>query len=427
MSVADGVCSAVPLGIRVGGPLGLEAQRRMRRRAIFECGKCDPRVGDTDVLAPWVFVLEAARWGELSRLAEDLAAETLALEGALLARPQLWRGLGLSRALCRALAGAASEPVRGPRLMRFDFHPTAEGWKVSEVNSDVPGGFIEAGGFTRLMAEELAAAGLLTDCFCVPPPDPARAIATALCRAAGASDGVIALVHATAYSDDRSVAECIGAAVRSLGREACAVAPDHLAWRPDGGANLIASGRPVAALHRFFPGEWLDNLPRSAGWRHFFAGSPVPQMNPGAALLTQTKRHPLCWDATDLRLPGWRQLLPETCEPRRALREGLEGWVLKPAWGRVGGGIVMKGVTPEADVRKLRWGARLFPREWVAQRRFQPIAIPTSFGPVFPCFGVYVVEGSVAGIYARASSTPLIGDTAWDAAVLVEQNRGGGA
>ena len=28
--------------------------------------------------------------------------------------------------------------------MRFDFHPTIAGWAVSEVNSDVPGGYNEA-------------------------------------------------------------------------------------------------------------------------------------------------------------------------------------------------------------------------------------------------------------------------------------------
>ena len=36
-------------------------------------------------------------------------------------------------------------PQKHVRLMRYDFHPTVGGgWAVSEVNSDVPGGFAEA-------------------------------------------------------------------------------------------------------------------------------------------------------------------------------------------------------------------------------------------------------------------------------------------
>lgn len=33
-------------------------------------------------------------------------------------------------------------PERHVRLIRFDFHPTTDGWSVSEVNSDVPGGLL---------------------------------------------------------------------------------------------------------------------------------------------------------------------------------------------------------------------------------------------------------------------------------------------
>ena len=37
------------------------------------------------------------------------------------------------------------DPQDHIRLMRYDFHPTIDGkWAVSEVNSDVPGGFAES-------------------------------------------------------------------------------------------------------------------------------------------------------------------------------------------------------------------------------------------------------------------------------------------
>ena len=38
------------------------------------------------------------------------------------------------------------------RVLRFDFHWTCDGWRISEVNSDVPGGFSEASELPALMA-----------------------------------------------------------------------------------------------------------------------------------------------------------------------------------------------------------------------------------------------------------------------------------
>jgi hypothetical protein len=42
------------------------------------------------------------------------------------------------------------------RLMRFDFHPSIDGnWVVTEVNSDVPGGFAEASLMPQLAKDVL--------------------------------------------------------------------------------------------------------------------------------------------------------------------------------------------------------------------------------------------------------------------------------
>ena len=80
--------------------------------------------------------------------------------------------------------------------MRFDFHFTPEGWRISEVNADVPGGFIEASGFVELMAEYYPDYSI--------PPNPAEAYEEALALAAG-KGAAIGLVHATAHYDDRQV------------------------------------------------------------------------------------------------------------------------------------------------------------------------------------------------------------------------------
>ncbi|MCL4192911.1 MAG: hypothetical protein KJZ87_14350, partial [Thermoguttaceae bacterium] len=77
-------------------------------------------------------------WQRLAQTAERLDAETRAAEEELCQRPDLQRLLGLPWRIRRALRRAATPPA-GPRVMRFDFHFTTDGWRISEVNSDVPG------------------------------------------------------------------------------------------------------------------------------------------------------------------------------------------------------------------------------------------------------------------------------------------------
>ena len=53
-----------------------------------------------------------------------------------------------------SIRGCEPAPVREEDVgvLRFDFHWTTEGWRISEANTDVPGGFNEASGFARLLA-----------------------------------------------------------------------------------------------------------------------------------------------------------------------------------------------------------------------------------------------------------------------------------
>ena len=129
-----------------------DVMARVRRRAIFECCKWDPQVEDTDVLAGFALLLSLPAWHQLAGWAETLYAETLAAELEIAGRADLLRMLGLPPGIERILAAAPPAVKPGPRVMRFDFHFTTEGWRISEVNSDVPGGYIESTGFTQLMA-----------------------------------------------------------------------------------------------------------------------------------------------------------------------------------------------------------------------------------------------------------------------------------
>ena len=393
-------------------PLDDEAFARLRRRAIFDCFKWDPQVGDSCAIARHPLVITRAAWSALVPLAEALAKETLLAEREIAQRPELHRALGLPRAVRRALRGVTSHGAShsAARLMRFDFHFTTDGWRISEVNCDVPGGLNEASGFPGLMATHYPWAASVGD--------PAAAYAGALARQAGAN-GTIAFVHATAYSDDQQMMSCIARLVGAAGVSIHLASPGHVAWTSEQ-ARLHAAWwhGPLDVIVRFFPAEWLDGLPRSTDWQRFFAGSRTPISNPATAIVTQSKRFPLIWDRLRTSLCTWRRLLPETRDPRDAPWRSSDDWLVKPAFGRVGEGVGIRGVIEETEMRRIARSVRWWPRAWVAQRRFHTVPMSIADSPVFPCLGVYTLDDRVIGAYGRLSSQPVIDWRAADAAVL---------
>ena len=239
----------------------------------------------------------------------------------------------------------------------------------------------------------------------------------------GVSGGTVALVHATAYTDDRQVMVYLGRELAARGCRPVLAAPNHLRWH-NGKAELCgaAGDGAVDLVFRFFPGEWLPNLSwpnlsSQTGWHHYFSGARTPQCNPATALLIQSKRFPLVWDQMTTALSTWRQALPETHDPREVdwRHDGAGDWVLKPALGRVGDGVGIAGATEEKDWKTIHRAVRRHPEDWVAQRRFE--ALPQ--GGLFPCIGVYTVDGRAAGAYGRAAGRPLIDHRAQDVAVLI--------
>jgi hypothetical protein len=118
---------------RATSPLDPETFARVRESAIFECFKWDPQVEDVSVLTPFALAISRETWEALSSLAEQLARETIAAEMSLLQHEGLHRKMGFSRAIRKALRSAAASPaVAATRFMRFDFHYTSDGWRISE-------------------------------------------------------------------------------------------------------------------------------------------------------------------------------------------------------------------------------------------------------------------------------------------------------
>jgi len=399
--------------LRIGASLPEREWRSLRLRTIFEDCKWDPQCSDRPVLARYPIVIQANEWKRLCGLAEQLAREALQAEDELEHRPDLIRELGLPRPVRRCFARNGEAPsAQAARVMRFDFHFITNGWRISEVNCDVPGGFIEAGGFTEKMARHISGVGI--------PPNPGRVYSEAIRRAVG--DGArVALIHATAHSDDRQVMEYLSRILSRAGVRAVLLSPSHLRWEA-GCARIsccFAEGCPDL-LVRFFPGEWLPRLGDSSLWRSYFRGGRTPMSNPGNAILVQSKRFPLVWDRFKTPLPTWRALLPETRCPSDVRDLGSGAWVLKPALGRVGEDVGMRGVTEDRAWRRIVFGARWRPSVWAAQERFEAVALENYDGAVYPCLGVFVIDGKAAGVYGRAARKPLIDHEAQDVPVLIE-------
>ena len=241
------------------------------------------------MVADFPLILEAGEWNAVAIAAEQLSTEVLDAERELLTRPDLHRRLGLPRAICKVLRAVTHENVANgaARIMRFDFHFTPDGWRISEVNADVPGGFIEASGFTELMA----------DCYpsYTTPKNPANAYLDAIVNAAG-EGRLVGLAHATAHYDDRQVMQYLAEGLHRRGMRTLLLSPAHLEWQSGFARTTGPFGKsPVDLLVRFFPAEWLPNLRRRSLWEPWFCAGKTAMSNPGIALFGQSKRFPLVW------------------------------------------------------------------------------------------------------------------------------------
>ncbi len=137
-----------------GKLLSAKDWKEYRKRVLLDCRDCDIQRENYFNLARFPLLMEPEEWQTLTTLSEKLTKEALALERELILRTDLHEKLGLPAEIRKALQKCAGQcrPEGAARLMRFDFHFTPEGWRITEVNADVMGGLIEGGSFTELMA-----------------------------------------------------------------------------------------------------------------------------------------------------------------------------------------------------------------------------------------------------------------------------------
>jgi glutathionylspermidine synthase len=293
----------------VPGSLNSAQFASLRNTLILGSCKWDPQVEDVSTLAGFPLVLCQAHWQKLSRWAEQLSHETFAAEHEILRNSHLLKSLGMPRKL-RAVLSRAGESPASPaavRVLRFDFHFTSEGWKLSEVNSDVPGGFCESSLYPQLMARHF-------DQW-QPAGDPATLWAGAVSQAS--RQGTVALLSAPGFMEDHQVIAYLASCLRKLGCRTNLANPIQIQWE-GGRARLktMWSQAPVDALVRFFQAEWMPKLLRGCSWNEYFVGGLTPIANPGIAAISESKRLPLVWNELASPMTTWRALLPETRDPR---------------------------------------------------------------------------------------------------------------
>ncbi len=302
--------------LRAGPALTPEIAASIRRSMILDFCKWDPQIGDVSTIAPFSLLMSEQDWTHLSDSAEALAAETADAEQELLGRPELHPILAVPRSLRTALQKTTRGDVRTAaiRVMRFDFHWTTDGWHVSEVNSDVPGGFAEASSLPMLMSCQLSPK-------LRPAGDPAGDLARALFAVSGGK--AVVLLAAAGFIEDQQVTAYLARRLAEYGATACLAGPRQLEWR--GGQCILhqtSAQFDVGAIFRFYQAEWLCRLPRRC-WMPFFSEIRPVISNPISAALTESKRFPLVWDALKVSLPTWRRLLPESRNPREcAMAQG---------------------------------------------------------------------------------------------------------
>ena len=226
-------------------------------------------------------------------------------------------------------------------------------------------------------------------------------------------------MHATSYSDDRQVMQFLGDYFMKNGFQSLYSAPDHLAWGQRRAASLIEDEEgPIDGIVRFFPLEWMANLPKSADW-HGYYDTETPSCNHPVAIFAQSKRLPIVWDSLGIAVPTWKELLPET---REAAKNLDSTWIYKPALGRVGEGISIREAISADELVRIKKAVRRNPDDWVAQKRFDSIPVTSADGESFHlCVGVFTVDGKAAGFYGRVSSHPRIDAKVKDIPLLIEK------
>ncbi len=397
-------------------PIPNDMYNEYKLDVMLDCYKWDPQFCDNNTVAKYALVLSEKEHEELKLLTEKLIKETTEAENFLNKNLKYTKALEIPNKFRSDIKSMKNyNPDKHIRLMRFDFHPTLENkWAVSEVNSDVPGGFAEATLMNRKSLEYLSNENYYAISF-------GDFLADAIKKKVR-QEGRIMLVHCTSYSDDRQVMQFLGDKLSGMGYEVIYAAADQLKFE-NGKAISILNNREgeVDGIIRFSPLEWVADM-KTKNWHGYFDTETVSCNHP-IAIFAQTKRFPFVWDLLESKgidLSTWRELLPETLEVND--KKVDDKFIYKPVYGRVGENISIKEACKDDEYKKILEDVKRHPKKYLAQKKFNSRPLTNEHGEEFHvCIGSYGVENSHAGYYARISRSPRIDSYAADIPVLIEK------
>lgn len=397
-------------------PIPNDMYNEYKLDVMLDCYKWDPQFCDNNTVAKYALVLSEKEHEELKLLTEKLIKETTEAENFLNKNLKYTKALEIPNKFRSDIKSMKNyNPDKHIRLMRFDFHPTLENkWAVSEVNSDVPGGFAEATLMNRKSLEYLSNENYYAISF-------GDFLADAIKKKVR-QGGRIMLVHCTSYSDDRQVMQFLGDKLSGMGYEVIYAAADQLKFE-NGKAISILNNREgeVDGIIRFSPLEWVADM-KTKNWHGYFDTETVSCNHP-IAIFAQTKRFPFVWDLLESKgidLSTWRELLPETLKVND--KKVDDKFIYKPVYGRVGENISIKEACKDDEYKKILEDVKRHPKKYLAQKKFNSRPLTNEDGEEFHvCIGSYGVENSHAGYYARISRSPRIDSYAADIPVLIEK------
>ena len=383
-------------------------------RAIqFEYFKWDIfHKGDTSIL-PDALVLTGDEHRRLVDAARQVWKGLRDVEDAVCDDPALLEAMAVPKRLHPAIVDQRPD---NPRVTRCDFHLTDDGdWVISEFNDDVPSGFGESHGLSAVLEQHFSQrfAGLEF------PGDLKAAIQNSF-----SPWSTIGLIHATGHSEDLQHAALVEDWLEQAGHDTVLGSPANLSM-DDGQAHLFDT--PIDAIFRYYPGEWLGELPNADAWLE--ASTTVPSMNPLSALAAQSKRFYAAWNEHDIDLSDEVRDVLDRYLPRSVYLSSLDRdeilnnprrWVLKGAFGRMGDTVRIGPLMPKDKWKKAVDDAFDVADLVVAQRRFDMAPLWTTRGMGYATVGVYLVDGQFAGYFSRIDKGPLIDYDSFHVPTLVE-------
>jgi glutathionylspermidine synthase len=309
-------------------------------------------------------------------------------------------------------------------------------WRACEVNADCPGGHNEAFGLPRLARSAGFTEGSNPTTML---EDLAGHLAT-IARTPEGEQGEVGMIFATAWSEDLQICALLKRTLARMGVTAT-FAPPTGPRLVDGA--LTIGGRPVRALYRYFPTEYMEGQGNLEDLAVAVEQGLVRTVPSFCGMYAQSKlAFARAWALRERLGEPHRDALerwtPETVDladlPLSRLLEEREQWVLKRALGRVGDQVFVGMLTSQAywkglveELATLRGagsvGSGGVEREaWVAQRLVRQRAVPTPFGDRFVTLGAYVLGGRFAGYFARITPVSHVSHDALCVPVFVSDD-----